>query len=87
MSGAGSNPAERAAANERTFEQTREHVLSAVVGWRQRVLDGLIFLTRRYLLLRENQRFLFDRLLAGLQQDLLAMEPMLDRPVRWMTLD
>lgn len=82
----GASPAERAAELERTFQSTREDVLEAVQGWRQRVLDGLIFLTRRYLLLRENQRFLFDRLTAGLQATLLQLEERGIEQIRWRTV-
>lgn len=36
-------------------------------------LLGLVWYTRRYLLLRENQRYAFDRLLADLQRTLLVL--------------
>lgn len=56
---------------------------------------GLAHYTRRYMLLRENQRYWFDRLLARLQDTLLALGDdlvaagTLDRPeeVAWLTLE
>lgn len=40
---------------------------------RRPVLGGLVRYTRRYLLLRENQRFEMDRLMAGLQASLVEL--------------
>jgi phosphohistidine swiveling domain-containing protein len=40
---------------------------------RRWVLDQTVFLTRRYLLLRENQRFWFDRLLFAIQRTAYAL--------------
>ncbi|MEZ4321518.1 MAG: PEP/pyruvate-binding domain-containing protein [Myxococcota bacterium] len=84
-------PRIRVGEQERTFADARRRLLAEVEGWRGRTLDGLVHVTRRYLLLRENQRFAFDRLLAGMQRTLLTLgaELGLDDPadIRWLTWD
>ncbi len=48
------------------------------VGWTQRPwLDMIVHYTRTYLLLRENQRFWFDRLLLSVQRTLYAIGELL----------
>lgn len=83
------SPVERASGQETRFEAARDEVLASVTGWRRTVLARLIFLTRRYLLLRENQRFAFDRLLASLQHTLVEVGGHLGlqdpTDVRWLT--
>ncbi len=65
-------PGERAAELEAAFKaaraELRDHIRDQPV--RRLVLAGLIHYTRRYLLLRENQRFQFDRLLHTMQRTL-----------------
>jgi len=64
-------------------------------GGRRRFLLGLVRLTRRYLLLRENQRYWFDRLLFAVKKAYLAVgvygveEGWLNTPedVRWLKAD
>jgi phosphohistidine swiveling domain-containing protein len=84
-------PRQRAGRQEQDFHAARLEVLAEVGGWRARVLDRLIFLTRRYLLLRENQRFAFDLLLAAMQRTLLALGATLPlddaADVRWLAWD
>lgn len=48
-------------------------VLAGQSAGRQAVLRALVRYTRRYLLLRENQRFELDALMAGLQRALVAL--------------
>jgi len=84
-------PRLRAGQQERAFDRDRRALLGEVDVLRGALLDGLIELTRRYLLLRENQRFEFDRLLAGMQRTLVQLGGMLDLPdpedIRWLTWD
>ncbi|TNE84970.1 MAG: hypothetical protein EP330_26560 [Deltaproteobacteria bacterium] len=64
---AGADPSERAERQEAAFAEASAE-LSARLAAPQRVIVGLLtHYTRRYLLLRENQRFAFDHLLLTLQ--------------------
>ncbi len=100
------SPIERVGDQERTFRSRQAEVL-AHVRRRRRTdgplmplirhwwLSGTLRHTRRYLLLRENQRFAFDRLLAGMQRTLVALgghlvsDGVLDdaSDIRWLTID
>ncbi len=51
----------------------RELAEHGPTGWRGAVLRYLVSLTRQYLLLRENQRFWFDRLLLALKRTLQSL--------------
>lgn len=85
------SPGRRAGRQEAEFERARAELLAAVPGWRGAALDRGIALTRRYLLLRENQRFAFDELLAVTQRTLLALGAAVGladpADVRWLTGD
>jgi len=50
-----------------------------LVPWRQQLFERLLAITRRYVLLRENQRFSFDRLLLRLKQVLERVGALLER--------
>ncbi len=50
---------------------TLQHAAAGAGGAELTVLKGLVHYTRQYLLLRENQRFWFDRLLSATQETLL----------------
>jgi pyruvate,water dikinase len=66
-------PAKLARRQEVRFERAH-HRLQTLFGHNQlrlRVVKGLVHFTRRYLLLRENQRFWFDRLLYEMQRTFL----------------
>ncbi len=68
----GHEPKARLIANERL----RNEVLSELsgLGWaRARVVAALAEQVRRFVLLRENQRYTFDRLLAALRSDLMTV--------------
>jgi rifampicin phosphotransferase len=53
--------------------------LRRLVPWRQSVFEGLLALCRRYISLRENQRFSFDRLLLRMKRLLERMGALLER--------
>lgn len=86
------DPGERAADQEARFERALEEV-EALPPLRRAVLLLLVRYVRRYLLLRENQRFWFDHLLTATQRSLLAAgDGLVDRgaldraeDVRWLT--
>ena len=83
-------PAERGVDQEIRVEAVLSELPSVVGPGRRHLLVGLTRLTRRYLLLRENQRFWFDHLLASLQAQLLAVgSHVLDDPrdVAMLTID
>lgn len=63
-------PRERAAAQERRFDQAMAELRETLSGAPLAVTEGCVRYTRRYLLLRENQRFWFDRLSASLAEAL-----------------
>lgn len=66
------DPDDRAASAARAFEVARERVQELFDdSWRGGVLDRVITLLRRYMLLRENQRFRFEQLQLA-QQDTLS---------------
>ncbi len=64
-------PGAMADAAEETAGAARAEIEDQLQGARHAAVDLLIHHTRRYLLLRENQRFWFDRLLDSLQRVLL----------------
>lgn len=66
-------PWERARAQEARYNEAIEILHGAIRGPRLAVLQRLVWDTRRYLLLRENQRFWFDHLLDAMQQTLLGL--------------
>lgn len=73
---AGPDPAEAAAAREVAAQRAMGR-LSGPLRW-------LVTLTRRYLLLREDQRFHFDRLLWVWKQAYCWLEDELDLPIRFL---
>lgn len=80
----------QAAAHRQARQELRERLGA---GWRHAALDRILFLTRRYLLLRENQRFWFDKLLLAVKRsclwlgEALAQQGALEQPrdVRFLT--
>jgi phosphohistidine swiveling domain-containing protein len=66
-------PNERAVEQDVAFAKALTEVLVNTVGAQRGRLHRLIDSTRTYLLLRENQRFDFDRLLAAQQRTLLGL--------------
>jgi len=69
----GPSPAARAALREATFQEALHDVRATLSRPRRAVVELWIRVARRMLLLRENQRFWLDRLLASLQDQLLAL--------------
>ncbi len=67
------SPLQRAAAQEARHAEALAVLARSVEGARAVVLRRLVRDTRRYLLLRENQRFWFDHLLDAMQQTLLSL--------------
>ncbi len=67
----GEEPAARARGQEAEFEAAQAELRAALWGPRRWMADQLVAYTRTYLLLRENQRFAFDRLLFATQRTLL----------------
>jgi pyruvate,water dikinase len=68
------DPGLRSVRQQEAFEIAfRELRALAPSGLRSRVLERLVHFTREYLLLRENQRFWFDRLLFAMQRTLLSL--------------
>jgi pyruvate,water dikinase len=68
----GPDPMVREVAQEAAFEDAWVQLRRAVPsGWRRIALERLIPMLREYLLLRENQRFWFDKLLYSTQETLL----------------
>lgn len=65
------DPRERAAEQQSRFEEARTEALGALSGLRRSLLERGIGLLRRYLLLRENQRFRFEQLQDALHGTLL----------------
>jgi pyruvate,water dikinase len=66
-------PEDRARRQEERHGQALAELRSALSGPRLTTAELLVHYTRRYLLLRENQRFWFDRLLSSMQDTLLAL--------------
>jgi phosphohistidine swiveling domain-containing protein len=64
-------PDVRAARQEARHKQALEELRSLLSGPRLTLAELCVHYARRYLLLRENQRFWFDKLLFSLQQTLL----------------
>src|SRR5690606_30706910 len=87
-------PSVRAARQQEEFLAAERELRELLSGARLAALEGLVHLTRRYLLLRENQRFWFDRVLHALHRTLLwlggrfVQEGWLERPadVAFLTL-
>lgn len=79
-------PIARSRRQQQAFAEAEAELATLLSGPRKSLLDGLVHLTRQYLLLRENQRFWFDRLLAAVQDTLvhvggrLVDRGALDRP-------
>jgi len=65
------DPRLRAEEQELAYEQARTELLAHLSGGQRLVAQMLVWYTRRYLLLRENQRFWFDQLLWELRATLL----------------
>lgn len=63
-------PLARADQQQAGFERAEVELLASLDGWQRGVARGLVRYTRAYLLLRENQRFWFDKLLFALQRTL-----------------
>ncbi|MBJ95129.1 MAG: hypothetical protein CMP23_11745 [Rickettsiales bacterium] len=53
--------------------------LRRLLPWRQQLFDRLLVLSRRYMALRENQRFSFDRLLLRMKRVLERLGALLER--------
>lgn len=66
-----SHPERRAEDQEAAHARALARAREAVGGGRRVLLEGLVHYARRYLLLRENQRFAFDRLLFAERRTLL----------------
>lgn len=67
-------PAVRARKQQDAYEAARRELAEVELGpLQRRTLDRLVYYTREYLLLRENQRFWFDRLLWAVQRTLLHL--------------
>ncbi len=69
----GASPEARAHAQEERHRVALAELRAAASGSRLTILEMLVHYTRRYLLLRENQRFWFDQLLDAMQGTLLAI--------------
>ncbi len=86
------DPATRAAEASRAATLARSQIRARLAGPQHLLVDRVIGLTRTYLLLRENQRFWFERLLATMQGtarwigDWLAQEGALAGPedIAWL---
>jgi phosphohistidine swiveling domain-containing protein len=74
VAGQGPDPAERAAGREAAEREVRAAVAARPLGWlKLLVLDRVLELARRYVALRENQRFAWQRTLALLRQAFLRI--------------
>ncbi len=71
--GATLDPVEQEARQELRHAEALRTVRARTAGPTTSLVELLVQYTRRYLLLRENQRFWFDRLLLALQDELLAV--------------
>lgn len=71
--GATLDPAQQEARQEQRFAAALGEVRRRLAGPRLSTVELLVQYTRRYLLLRENQRFWFDRLLLATQDELTAI--------------
>jgi pyruvate,water dikinase len=71
--GGGEAPLERASKQESHFAAAEAELRGALSGGRRAVAGELVRYTRAYLLLRENQRFWFDKLLFALQRTLRGL--------------
>ncbi len=80
----GPSPAARVSLREEAFQDALHDVRATLSRPRRAVVELLVGASRRTLLLRENQRFWLDRLLASLQDQLLALGA---RAVRQGVLD
>lgn len=69
----GPSPEERAAAQEVRYTEAFAELGRTTDPVRRVVLRRVVALTRAYLLLRENQRFWFDRLLAAIKRALVSV--------------
>ncbi len=86
-SGERANPDQHEHARAREREHAEELVRSRLVRtrvrrllpWRRRVFDELLRLCRRYMALRENQRYAFDRLLLRVKRIFERTGALLDR--------
>ena len=70
---------ERAQAERLVRTRMSRSWLRRLIPWRQRVFEGLLSLCRRYIALRENQRFSFDRLLLRMKRLLERMGALFER--------
>lgn len=70
---------ERDRAEELVRARLRRSLLRRLVPWRSRVFDELLRLCRRYMALRENQRYAFDRLLLRLKRVFERQGALLER--------
>jgi phosphohistidine swiveling domain-containing protein len=66
-------PLRRADDAELAFQAAKDEATRLVRGPRRRMLLRVVELNRAYLLLRENQRFWFDRLLQAMQRTMLDL--------------
>lgn len=69
----GPSPAARAQAQEDRHRDALARMRAATHGARRTALELLVHATRRYLLLRENQRFWLDHLLGAMQDTVLSL--------------
>lgn len=67
------DPATQEARQEQRHAEALRTIRERITGPRLSLVELLVGYTRRYLLLRENQRFWFDRLLLATQDELLAI--------------
>lgn len=70
---AGPSPRRRSEAREQRHRDARTQLRQDVRGWRRQWLEFVTDQTRTYLLLRENQRFWFDHLLAAVREALVRL--------------
>jgi phosphohistidine swiveling domain-containing protein len=72
--GQGPDPAARIAARESAEREVQAALRAGPLGWLRRpILDGVLSLARRYVILREEQRFVWQRTLALMRRVLLRI--------------